>query len=87
MDFYEKTLSRILPIPPDAVSAKWDNERIRTEAEMWCKPFACAIQGCSEPRVRTDSEKFRCQEAPKYLQMCVNHIIHHIEDIIVNKNS
>lgn len=86
MDYFEKTISRILPIPKEIIGAKMTNEDIRVEAEMWCKPFACAVQGCSEPRVRTEEEKRKCFEAPAYYKKCVERISEHIEDIVKSKN-
>ena len=80
-------MSRILPIHPDSISSKMDDERLRVEAEKWCKPFACRIQGCSEPRIRTDEEKFKCAEAPKYLEMCVTRVVQNMKDILNQKIS
>ena len=85
MDHFEKTLARILPIPPDVVGVKMKDEDIRVEAEVWCKPFACAVQGCSEPRVRTESEKLKCMEAPRLYSMCVQRVTQHMKDIIQEK--
>ena len=85
MEHFEKTLARILPIPHDVVNVKMSDEDIRVEAEVWCKPFACAVQGCSEPRVRTEAEKLRCSEAPRFYSMCVQRVSLHMKDIIQDK--
>ena len=85
MDHYEKTMKRILPLPLDAVSIHFDKEKIRTEAEIWCKPFACTVQGCSEPRIRNDTEKLRCQEAPAFLHKCIQTMSLHLEELIDQK--
>lgn len=82
MEQYEKRLSRILPIPKAALNPNWSSETFRTEAEIWCKPFACIVQGCSEPRVRNDEEKFRCLEAPRYFNMCVEEVLKHMKEVI-----
>lgn len=86
MDHYEKTISRILPIPSEIISGKMTKEDVRVEAEKWCKPFACAVQGCSEPRVRTEEEKMKCLEAPGYYMKCVKRISEHIEEIVKSKS-
>jgi hypothetical protein len=87
MEHFEKTIARILPIPPDIISPKMTSEDVRVEAEVWCKPFACAVQGCSEPRVRTEAEKMKCLEAPRYYSMCVERIREHIQEIIAMKST
>ena len=82
MEHYEKTMSRILPLHPLAVNSNMSDENLLNEAEIWCKPFACTIQGCSEPRNRTDEEKLRCTEAPKYLSMCINTVHNQMKEIL-----
>ena len=85
MEFYEKTMKRILPLHPAAVNLNMDKEKLRTEAEIWCKPFACAISGCSEPRPRNDEEKARCLQAPMYLKKCVSTVLDHMDEILDKK--
>ena len=86
MDYFEKTIGRILPIPSEIYSGKMNSEDIRVEAEKWCKPFACTVQGCSEPRTRNEEEKKKCLEAPGYYMKCVVRISEHIGEIVKSKN-
>jgi|688.fasta_scaffold1868362_1 hypothetical protein len=81
---YDKTLARILPIPPEAVNKKWDSERVRVEAEKWCKPFCCKVQRCLEIDYKKNKQA-QCDEAMLYLDRCVKDISAHIQQVISNK--
>ena len=83
-NLYDKTIARILPIPPDAVNKKWDPERIRVEAEKWCKPFCCKVQRCLEVDYKKNKQS-QCDEAMYYLDRCVKDISQHIREVIANK--
>ncbi|CAG9331282.1 unnamed protein product [Blepharisma stoltei] len=86
---YEKQLNRILPIPEATVRVTWNDEKIRVEAEKWCKPFCCAVQRClgRKGAIKTEEEKKRCDMAPAQLERCVNDISDHLKGIIEKKKA
>jgi hypothetical protein len=87
MDYFDKTMARILPLHPDSVHARMDKETIRIESEKWCKPFACRVQSCLSPKIRSEDQKKSCLLAPAHFKKCIDIVSQHMEELIKNKLS
>ncbi|OMJ66152.1 hypothetical protein SteCoe_37109 [Stentor coeruleus] len=82
---YEKTMSRILPLHPDAINPKWKPETMKFEAEKWCKPFFVIYHRCLDIQVRSPEQIEQCKKSPELLDRCREDILKEMKRIIDEK--
>jgi hypothetical protein len=78
---YEKTMSRILPIHPDTVNVKWDEESFKFQAQKHCKSFFVIVHRCLDVKIRTPQQVESCKRAPELLDRCVSDVLNDMNRI------